>query len=49
MHGPRVARLARPLIGGLAGLLLLIQLVPYGRAHANPAVIAEPAWDSPET
>jgi mono/diheme cytochrome c family protein len=29
--------------------LLLIQLVPYGRSHTNPAVVAEPAWDSPET
>ena len=40
----------------LAGLLfafvalgLLIQLVPYGRDHTNPAVVAEPAWDSPRT
>lgn len=28
---------------------LLIQLVPYGRDHSNPPVIAEPAWDSPQT
>jgi hypothetical protein len=28
---------------------LLIQLVPYGRNHTNPPVIAEPAWDSPQT
>jgi mono/diheme cytochrome c family protein len=27
----------------------LIQLVPYGREHTNPAVKAEPAWDTPET
>lgn len=27
----------------------LIQLVPYGRDHANPAVISEPNWDSPAT
>lgn len=32
-----------------AGLLLVIQLVPYGRAHTNPPVVAEPAWDSPST
>ncbi len=32
----------------LAGFLL-IQLVPYGRAHTNPPVTAEPAWDSPTT
>ncbi len=28
---------------------IVIQFVPYGRAHANPAVIAEPVWDSPQT
>ncbi len=28
---------------------LLIQLVPYGRDHANPPVQSEPNWDSPET
>jgi hypothetical protein len=32
----------------LAGFLL-IQLVPYGRDHTNPAVQSEPNWDSPET
>jgi len=31
------------------GLLVLIQLVPYGRDHTNPPVQAEPAWDSPRT
>jgi len=30
-------------------LFALIQLVPYGRDHENPAVAAEPAWDSPKT
>ncbi len=30
-------------------LALLIQLIPYGRAHANPPVVAEPNWDSPQT
>jgi len=29
--------------------LLAIQLVPYGRDHTNPPVIAEPKWDSPAT
>jgi Haem-binding domain len=28
---------------------LLIQLVPYGRNHSNPTVVAEPNWDSPQT
>ena len=30
-------------------LFLLIQLVPYGRSHQNPAIVQEPAWDSPQT
>ena len=34
---------------GEIGLFLLIQLVPYGRNHNNPAVVSEPAWDSAET
>lgn len=29
--------------------LLGMQLVPYGRDHANPPVAAEPAWDSLRT
>jgi len=36
------------IIGAFA-LFVLIQLVPYGRAHANPPVVQEPQWDSPET
>ena len=28
---------------------LAIQVVPYGRYHANPPVTREPAWDSPGT
>lgn len=34
---------------GLLGALLVIQLVPYGRDHANPPVTAAPSWDSPRT
>jgi hypothetical protein len=34
---------------GIAAALLAIQLVPYGRDHANPPVSAEPPWDSPAT
>jgi Haem-binding domain len=30
-------------------LLLLMQVVPYGRAHANPPVRQEPTWDSAQT
>lgn len=37
----------------LFGILIIagvaIQLVPYGKDHTNPAVVAEPKWDSPRT
>lgn len=36
-------------LGFLAGLFILLQLVPYGRAHSNPPVQAQPQWDSPTT
>lgn len=36
-------------LGCFVGLVALMQLVPYGRAHSNPPVVAEPAWDSPRT
>ena len=36
------------LLGGIA-LLALIQLVPYGRSHANPPVTHAVKWDSPRT
>ena len=36
-------------LAGFVAFLAVIQLVPYGRAHTNPPVIAEPAWDSPRT
>jgi len=29
--------------------LAAIQLIPYGRDHANPPAVAEPAWDTPAT
>jgi hypothetical protein len=34
---------------GVLVLAVLIQFVPYGRNHTNPAVIMEPTWDSPQT
>ena len=33
----------------LLGILLAIQLVPYGRDHSNPPLRSEPPWDSPAT
>lgn len=34
---------------GLVLALVAIQFVPYGHSRVNPAVAAEPAWDSPAT
>ena len=33
----------------MVAVLVLIQLVPYGRDHTNPPTTREPAWDSPQT
>jgi hypothetical protein len=33
----------------LVGIFGAIQLIPYGRTHANPPIRQEPAWDSPRT
>jgi mono/diheme cytochrome c family protein len=33
----------------LAGLLVLIQFVPYGRDHTNPPVTREVRWDTART
>lgn len=37
------------LVGSSFLVFLFLQLIPYGRNHHNPPVIAEPAWDSPQT
>ncbi len=34
---------------GLFAIFLLIQLVPYGRAHDNPPVTSSPDWQGPQT
>ena len=44
-----VRRTALGALVGVVALLLLIQVVPYGRSHANPPVRQEPSWDSPQT
>jgi len=36
-------------LAALLGGLLVIQVVPFGRDHANPPVVAEPSWDSAQT
>lgn len=45
MKRPRLSRVLLVLVG----LLLAIQLLPFGRNHVNPPVVSEPKWDSPET
>lgn len=47
--GRRIRKLAG--IGTLVALVGLasIQLIPYGRDHSNPPIVAEPDWDSPVT
>ena len=47
-YAPRMSKKKKILIGVVV-VLLVIQAVPYGRDHDNPAVKAEPKWDSPET
>jgi hypothetical protein len=42
MRGPK-------LIFALLGLFVVMQIVPYGRNHTNPAVVQEPQWESPAT
>ncbi len=44
-----IRKLVWIVVAVLAAGFLLIQLVPYGRAHDNPPVVAEPNWDSPQT
>ena len=44
-----LGKLVRYGFGGLVLFFGLIQLVPYGRDHANPPVAREPVWDSPQT
>lgn len=34
---------------GVVVVFALLQLIPYGHDHSNPAVVAEPQWDSPQT
>jgi mono/diheme cytochrome c family protein len=33
----------------LVAVFALAQAIPYGRAHSNPPVTKEPAWNSPRT
>ena len=39
----------RWLIVGLFSLVLVAQVVPYGREHINPPAVSEPLWDTLQT
>jgi hypothetical protein len=43
------SRTVTMIFGAVIGLLVLIQLIPYGRNHSNPSITGTPAWDSPDT
>jgi cytochrome c551/c552 len=45
----KVLRVIGVLVLVALGLFILIQFIPYGRNHTNPAVAQEPAWDSAQT
>jgi hypothetical protein len=40
-----ISRTVLLLSAAVAAILLLFQLVPYGRDHSRPPVVAEPGWD----
>jgi len=46
---PRLVRTVLVALGAVAGLFVLVQIVPYGRTHSNPPTTMEPSWDSPRT
>ncbi len=37
------------ILGIVILVAIAIQFIPYGKDHFNPAVVAEPKWDSPKT
>jgi len=37
----------RRVLLALTAIIVLVQLVPYGRNHGNPPIVAEPRWSSP--
>jgi hypothetical protein len=44
-----VRRIAKWSLVGLVAAFLVIQVLPFGRGHSNPAEHSEPPWDSPRT
>lgn len=48
-HSGSFKKISRGVGLGLLTLVGLIQLVPYGRSHGNPAARTEPVWNSSQT
>ena len=46
---PRSPRSRRTVLIAALGVFAAVQLIPYGRAHTNPPVAAEPVWAPPAT
>ena len=42
-------RLLTSALIGVLVVVLVIQVIPYGRDHTNPPITGEPAWGSPQT
>ena len=41
-------RVLRLVVFGLAGIMVLLQVVPYGRDHSNPPVTRDAPWSNEE-
>lgn len=48
-HAGWARRILRGLTLGAFALVAIVQAIPYGRSHQNPAVRKEPSWDCPQT
>lgn len=49
MDTSKLGRIGLAVVGGIATVLVAIQLVPYGHNHTNPPIMAEVKWDSAAT
>ena len=49
MSRPRWKSLLKVASVVVLGLVLVAQVVPYGREHDNPPIVAEPSWNSSST
>lgn len=46
---PTLKRRLLYVVGGLAMVFVVIQLLPFGRPEPNPPIRREPRWDTPRT